>query len=426
MKVASASNITSLGQQGVQPLKFDLHLEALRGFAALLVILGHIFNNNFHLDPNYKITGVWQYNPPGHFSVMVFFILSGYVIGLTNQKPITTAAQRKTYLRKRLVRLYPLYLIAIVLAIGAGALMQLYFPFQQIGLHLLFGQVVFTPVLENNQPLWSLSYEIAYYLFFLILSRYQWRATSAALVAVGVGLLTRFTPVIPPVLASYSYGACFWLTGLALSQNQRSTKPLRFGLLLAWLLLMLCYERMNLLFSLLNRTGIDFTGQTVPDVFQRAISFSDLSCLIFCVPLLLRFTGRTMPRLIWLERLAFLMPSLYLVSYIISGKIRETELFNTVIGSVVFYGIAVLAYLMQHRTDGIGKLILRLLTPLGSISYGIYIIHFPILFLFRSIQAYSGSTTTFFARCIIYFGLIFALGWFLESKFQPWIKAKLA
>ena len=67
---------------------FDFKLEGLRGLAALTVVLGHTIVIKQTLDPHYQPTGVFSFQAPGHLSVLIFFILSGYVIGLTNQRPL--------------------------------------------------------------------------------------------------------------------------------------------------------------------------------------------------------------------------------------------------------------------------------------------------------------------------------------------------
>ena len=85
--------------------------------AALTVVLGHTIVIKQTLDPHYQPTGIFSFQAPGHLSVLIFFILSGYVIGLTNQRPLE-AASIGTYLKKRIVRIYPIYLLSILLALG--------------------------------------------------------------------------------------------------------------------------------------------------------------------------------------------------------------------------------------------------------------------------------------------------------------------
>ena len=86
-----------------------LGLELLRGLAALVVLLEHV---------RYSVRDVCGSDvalPPlitrveGYWGVDLFFVLSGYVIGLALDKPGTTA---RSFLLARLARVLPLYLIA--------------------------------------------------------------------------------------------------------------------------------------------------------------------------------------------------------------------------------------------------------------------------------------------------------------------------
>jgi peptidoglycan/LPS O-acetylase OafA/YrhL len=94
----------------------NTNLEALRGFAALMVVLGHVIQLSFIFNGDYEfIRRAFNYMFPTHTMVLVFFLLSGYVIGLNYGKQ--HYFDIKLYLRKRLVRLYPIYIISILVTI---------------------------------------------------------------------------------------------------------------------------------------------------------------------------------------------------------------------------------------------------------------------------------------------------------------------
>ena len=153
-------------------------LEALRGVAALAVLLGHVLWAGPALDPHYRPSGPWQLVPPGHLSVLVFFMLSGYVIGLTNAAPLATGPARRHYLRKRLVRLYPLYLVALALTAAVSAGYYVRAGSSEIAGWLLFLQGLAVDVPARNPPLWSLPYELGYYLLFVLVSARRWRTAT--------------------------------------------------------------------------------------------------------------------------------------------------------------------------------------------------------------------------------------------------------
>jgi peptidoglycan/LPS O-acetylase OafA/YrhL len=418
-------NAASKSRTEIQRSIFDYSLEALRGLAALLVVFEHSINGPTS-DPSFHISGVWQYAPPGHLSVIVFFMLSGYVIGLANSKPITTNSGRKLYLKKRLVRLYPLYLLTLAATFSVAVMYHTPAGVGTIIGCLLFLQGLVVKVPIYNQPIWSLGYEILYYVLFLVVSARKWGPVWVAGAFLVFGLVISHWSIQPIVLASYAYGAVFWFLGLFISRMPKSTKPLQYGTMLAFLLLMLSFQRMNLLFDVLHyKLKLDVNEAQALSWFDHAIVFSDLSLLVYCVPLLLCFTNRTMPGKRWMELAAFATPGLYLLKYTYSGEIHQTYFFNTVIISAILYFIAVVAYFVRHHSTGWGEVIIRKLTPLGHISYGVYIIHFPIFFLFHQVKIFSGTATSFLVRLFLYFVLVMLLGWVLERRLQPWLKEKL-
>ena len=81
----------------------DMGLEAVRGISALLVGLSHLLFLNI-LAPDRTVPSLLSRVEAGHTAVLVFFVLSGYVISWTNSGPCTTDAVR-AYARRRFLRL---------------------------------------------------------------------------------------------------------------------------------------------------------------------------------------------------------------------------------------------------------------------------------------------------------------------------------
>ncbi|MEO5994278.1 MAG: acyltransferase family protein, partial [Arthrobacter sp.] len=95
-----------------QEKKRDGALDGLRGLAALAVLWNHL-----GLERVGGVTApTWTlWLADGTAAVMIFFVLSGYVIGLTT--PFAAGPKDVgRYARKRVLRLLPLNLVGVLLA----------------------------------------------------------------------------------------------------------------------------------------------------------------------------------------------------------------------------------------------------------------------------------------------------------------------
>ena len=170
-------------------------LDATRGMAAFLVFLGH-FRNLFYvsfpllqvphkmlLAPFYVMTSA------GHQAVVIFFVLSGYLVGGSIFRMMDTENWTwRRYLTHRLVRLWLVLLPALLLGAlwdsagyyshHAPALYTGHVP-NHLGINILstlnlrsflgsafFLQTIITNTFGTNGPLWSLANEFWYYILF--------------------------------------------------------------------------------------------------------------------------------------------------------------------------------------------------------------------------------------------------------------------
>lgn len=137
-------------------------LDALRGLAALVVVYEHA------LDPLYPelrgVTSPWF--DAGIYGVMVFFLVSGYVIPASLERRGSVAG----FWIGRLFRLYPLWAVAVaaalILAVTGVDPMHVWLterPAAAVLGHLVMLQdLLNVPNVLN--VLWTLSYEMAFYL----------------------------------------------------------------------------------------------------------------------------------------------------------------------------------------------------------------------------------------------------------------------
>lgn len=147
---------------------FSIYLDLVRFVAACLVYL-------YHSNQRWLIQDILPASNYGHSSVIVFFVLSGFVIAYITD---TREKQFSTYAASRLSRVYSVALPAIFLTIALDAVgRQLYpapydYPFDQFLLRgaaslLLLNEVWFLSITSfSNVPYWSICYEMWYYVAF--------------------------------------------------------------------------------------------------------------------------------------------------------------------------------------------------------------------------------------------------------------------
>ena len=144
-------------------------IQAARGLAALAVVFYHdalLFERGAGLV---LFGGAGQY---GYMGVPFFFVLSGFIIGYAHFADLGRPDRLRRFLRKRFLRVYPLYWVLSALFIlaalaGMGEPDFSYAPAELAQAHLL---IHFLPS-SGPPPLkvaWTLFYEVRFYLVFAL------------------------------------------------------------------------------------------------------------------------------------------------------------------------------------------------------------------------------------------------------------------
>lgn len=170
----------------------SLYLDLVRFVAALLVFITHF-------STTWGSGGLlWQLQPLGSDAVVVFFVLSGFVIAHATARPNATG---RDYTVSRVARMYSVCVPALILTYGLEALNldspieasacglclgPAHFAGQVLDAALFTGQLWFRHVPAGaNTPYWSLGYEVPYYVFFgLVTFVRRWPGWLLAAVAV--------------------------------------------------------------------------------------------------------------------------------------------------------------------------------------------------------------------------------------------------
>ncbi|HTX27869.1 MAG TPA: acyltransferase [Streptosporangiaceae bacterium] len=335
-------------------------LDVLRGLAALCVVFNHF---GYFLPQGVK-TPVYQWVNPGDYGVFVFFLISGYIVPASLERKGSV----RTFWVSRIFRLYPLYLLAVGMALalylfqvgslrGEGA-----DPETSILSQLLMMSNVLA---GKNLPnvVWSLSYEMIFYLLLTALfmagihrrsSRYALALAVAAVVLGGVLPQALFTSNLssPRVIALAA--DLVVLAGLALAVALRGV-PRLLGAVLA---------------ALVGLALLAFNGTWLPP--WEALSI-----------LALMFTGTMLYRAQqgqyrWRNAIAV---SVTVLGLAIASGLWHSHAWGMSPGAeLIWERCWITSFLLAGLTFGAGLALRRVrwpraLTWLGLISYSVYLLH---------------------------------------------------
>lgn len=350
-------------------------LDLTRGASALAVTAGHLRLATMRpfgelSDPTPFQTAFYLATGLGSQAVMVFFVLSGFLVGGS----VVRAGERfrfSEYLAARLVRLWVPLLPALLFTLGMDALTLAHAP--QVaagGFHtrwtsgptpgsystgplafagnLAFLNTITVPSYGTNGPLWTLACEFWYYVLFplaaravgLVGRRDEWvRRAAAGAAAVGV------MAVMPRMMSG---GLVVWLMGVAVAVVvARPSRP-----------------------SGLLTTAVAAVG------FVLALGYSKLDYLGYRLP----------------------VPSQYVVG-------------------LAFAGLAV----TLCRLPPPGRVVRRVATATANISYSLYLTHFPLV-VFLAVRWYADApaapTPANLLAFAIWFAVLVAGGWVFWLAFE--------
>lgn len=235
---------------------YSVHLDAIRGLAALVVFSAHarnIFFGNIQSGPVTQDGGAsvgGTYHGPavpaalgiGHHAVIVFFVLSGYLVGTSVIRWLQDERWSwRRYLTHRLTRLWVVLLPALLVGfcldhfgthlLGEGAVYAapagqsvIQHPVaERLGASTLaanaaFLQTILRPELGSNVALWSLANEFWYYIAFPVLAIFLWRTTKLGARVACVLTLVALAWFVGAPIALYFV---IWLFGVAVSYIPR-------------------------------------------------------------------------------------------------------------------------------------------------------------------------------------------------------------
>ncbi|HEU4349433.1 MAG TPA: acyltransferase [Actinoplanes sp.] len=177
-------------------------LDALRGYAALVVVL-------FHLSPPLigpeRHLAIFRVIDLGKYGVLLFFLVSGYVIPMSLERH---GSLRRFWIG-RLCRIYPAYLAAIALVVVTTATVPAVLREETVSSLLGHATMLSDPLGLRGavRPFWTLSYEMVFYL--VVSGLFAWRLhRHSALWAAGLAVAALLAgPMLPDGLLSAGFHA---------------------------------------------------------------------------------------------------------------------------------------------------------------------------------------------------------------------------
>jgi len=337
-----------------------LKLEALRGFAALYVLLHHVSSSYLGLKSSF-IGFPFRF---GQEAVLVFFLLSGFVIHYSFQ--LSPRQGFTGYLIKRARRIYPIFIIALFISFLTAFLSADLLIWGDI-MRSFFGNMLmlqdhpsrlslwFLPFCGND-PLWSLAYEWWFYMLYFPLMKFcppRWQKYLVFSLA-GIGIA--FDSFFPNPPCHYLALLPVWWFGVEMAKEFLASGRIT-----------LCGQR-NYLFLLL-----------VPLIFYLTVTLD------------WHFSGK----------------HLALIAY----PLVDLRYFVSTLG-LFFMAL----FWRQFSFAGYG-ILSRPLIFIGTISYALYVFHYPLILRLRLF----GDDHLFYVDLFVRLLLAFALSFLVERYFQPWI-----
>ena len=256
MVAASSSN---------KPIPY-LWLDLIRGVAAIAVFTGHLRVLCIDDTPMGKLDilgkSVFFITGFGHIAVIIFFVLSGFlIIKSVHESYLRGSFTFASYSKNRISRLWTVLIPCLIIGFALDKLGLQYFSYSMVysgeskyflnnGLennlspNILFGnlfflQTILVPTFGSNGPLWSLCNEFWYYVVFpfiyLGLQRHTNTIIRLIYIFTAVVLLFFVGAKISLFFIIWLYGGLSYLISIKVNKQVLTNSWLRIGLVVAFI-----------------------------------------------------------------------------------------------------------------------------------------------------------------------------------------------
>ena len=377
------------------------YLEYLRACAALAVFVNHIVGKLPYLE-KHKGAALQSIGAWGTEAVIIFFLLSGVVINHTVKK---SEQNTTTFLKKRAIRILPIYYTCIILAVGIDSVTN----FQTNTAANYLGTFFFVATLHGllTQPMatigvaWSLSFEVFFYIIYsFTIGKNQ---KKLLLAWIFLSLISVF------------------LYYISISNNVLAYFVLMLSFSSLWLVGYFIYEFKHLFKT--NFSTAVFAFSMIPLINRLQISPYYYDVIIYlvtafvCIPIFI-FALKSSEQEISNQKLFKITHLHYLPVYFLAAFLSLMYSKSLLISRIIYLSIPLISLiLLNGKVEYIIKSMLKswesVMLFIASISYALYLTHMPIIFLFGRLMP-----SVVIPNIIFIIIVVFALSTFLEHFLQ--------
>lgn len=256
-------------------------ISLLRGLAALNVAAAHLRSQlypAFELveEPPVLFMGIAFMAGFAHLSVVVFFVLSGWLVGGSLLDRFGSEGALRNYAVDRMTRLWivlvPVFCISLVCGLLTGDIDGDYSPGAFLG-NLVGLQDILVPRFGGNFALWSLANETWYYVMFPLLVLMVRGRSIAARALSALGLVAIAQLVSGALLAYFAV----WLLGTLFSRIRLEAGPVVRSLLFGVVAGSAVYYRLE---GHVDTQSLETFGQDLPFALAFAVWLSSMQTAV--------------------------------------------------------------------------------------------------------------------------------------------------
>jgi exopolysaccharide production protein ExoZ len=213
------------------------NLQILRACAALMIVVHHCGIETARLAQSLGREPIFNEAPWGA-GVSIFFAISGFIMVVTTAEQYGSAAAALDFMRRRIIRIVPLYWLVTTMALLAAVIAPSLMKAAAGDTHYVLSSYLFWPAMRPNgdirplaTPGWSLNLEMFFYIVFAVCLIYRRRVGLTVLfVSLGALVAMRAFGLLPgvalyfwgePVVLGFLLGA---LVGIAFNSGWRLSR----------------------------------------------------------------------------------------------------------------------------------------------------------------------------------------------------------